>query len=204
MSWEVAQKIADAVLYEGYLLYPYRASSSKNQVRWQFGVVAPRDFSEADRSENWEMQTECLVEADTAGPHGPTRDVAIDVRVRFLRLQRRALEAAGDPTGDAYRPVDRLESDGEQLLPWDEAVEEHLDIDRVQLSSLLAGPLEAALEMKTAEEVEPIRDATGTLIGRVIRTRWPIEGVVRITAEPAGELVRLWSSRTRRRFRRPR
>ena len=44
-----ARAIADAVLYEGYLLYPYRASSSKNQVRWQFGVCllytspSPRD-----------------------------------------------------------------------------------------------------------------------------------------------------------------
>ena len=34
--------VADAVLYEGYLLYPYRATSSKNQQRWQFGVLGPR------------------------------------------------------------------------------------------------------------------------------------------------------------------
>ncbi|AQA26166.1 hypothetical protein BTZ20_3066 [Rhodococcus sp. MTM3W5.2] len=33
--------VADAVLYEGYLLYPYRASSRKNQSRWQFGVLGP-------------------------------------------------------------------------------------------------------------------------------------------------------------------
>ena len=33
--------IADAVLYEGYLLYPYRATSAKNQARWQFGVLGP-------------------------------------------------------------------------------------------------------------------------------------------------------------------
>ena len=44
-----ARKVADAVLYEGYVLYPYRASSRKNQVRWQFGVVAPRVFAVARR-----------------------------------------------------------------------------------------------------------------------------------------------------------
>ena len=33
--------VADAVLYEGYLLYPYRANSRKNQSRWQFGVLGP-------------------------------------------------------------------------------------------------------------------------------------------------------------------
>ncbi|MDQ3579239.1 MAG: hypothetical protein M3443_16925, partial [Actinomycetota bacterium] len=37
MSLELARTVADAVLYEGYLLYPYRATSSKNRVRWQFG-----------------------------------------------------------------------------------------------------------------------------------------------------------------------
>ena len=38
--------MADAVLYEGYVLYPYRASAIKNRYRWQFGVVAPRAYAE--------------------------------------------------------------------------------------------------------------------------------------------------------------
>ena len=41
MKFALARRIADAVLYEGYLLYPYRLSSAKNQFRWQFGIVAP-------------------------------------------------------------------------------------------------------------------------------------------------------------------
>ncbi len=40
-GWDRARTIADAVLYEGYLLYPYRANSRKNQTRWQFGVLGP-------------------------------------------------------------------------------------------------------------------------------------------------------------------
>ena len=32
------EEIANAILYEGYMLYPYRASSVKNQQRWNFGV----------------------------------------------------------------------------------------------------------------------------------------------------------------------
>ena len=35
MNFESAKKIADAVLYEGYVLYPYRASASKNRLRFQ-------------------------------------------------------------------------------------------------------------------------------------------------------------------------
>ena len=41
MNAERVAAIASAVLYEGYVLYPYRASSQKNQLRWQFGVLAP-------------------------------------------------------------------------------------------------------------------------------------------------------------------
>ena len=50
MSVELARKVADAVLYEGYVLYPYRRSSTKNRFRWQFGIVAPRAWSEAERA----------------------------------------------------------------------------------------------------------------------------------------------------------
>ena len=39
MSWEQAERVAEAVLYEGYLLYPYRASALKNRKRWTFGEV---------------------------------------------------------------------------------------------------------------------------------------------------------------------
>jgi len=44
--FEDVRAVADAVLFEGYALYPYRASSPKNQLRWQFGVLAPRGWSE--------------------------------------------------------------------------------------------------------------------------------------------------------------
>ena len=51
-SWGRARTIADAVLYEGYLLYPYRASSGKNQSRWQFGVLGPPGAAEAGIGED--------------------------------------------------------------------------------------------------------------------------------------------------------
>ena len=60
--FETARTVADAVLYEGYVLYPYRASSRKNQVRFQWGVLTPRAYSEADGSERWSARTECLVD----------------------------------------------------------------------------------------------------------------------------------------------
>lgn len=82
MSLDAAEQVANAVLYEGYLLYPYRASAVKNRLRWQFGVVAPRAYAEATGTDPWFAQTECLVESDARA--------AIDVRVRFLQLHGEA------------------------------------------------------------------------------------------------------------------
>ncbi len=79
MSLERARTIADAVLYEGYVLYPYRASSGKNQVRWQFGVLAPPGFCEANPDEHSWMETQVLV----------ARGRRLVGRVRCLQLQRR-------------------------------------------------------------------------------------------------------------------
>ncbi len=64
-QFHAARSVADAVLYEGYVLYPYRASSPKNQARFQWGVLTPRSFSEAEGSERWSMRTECCAQSWT-------------------------------------------------------------------------------------------------------------------------------------------
>src|SRR5918993_5992897 len=82
MNPGLVEKIADAVLYEGYILYPYRPSAVKNQQRWNFGALCPEGYSRAQGgTEAWTMQTECIVEADDRA--------ALDVKVRFLHLTER-------------------------------------------------------------------------------------------------------------------
>lgn len=79
MNASVVEKIADAVLYEGYLLYPYRSSAVKNQQRFNFGVLYPREYCDLQMgSEAWEMKTECLV----LGSGSTT----VEVKVRFLQM----------------------------------------------------------------------------------------------------------------------
>jgi hypothetical protein len=74
VNFETLEKIANAVLYEGFLLYPYRKSSVKNQQRWHFGTLGPVGGADAHN-----MQTECLVEG--AG------EAAIGAKVRFLQQE---------------------------------------------------------------------------------------------------------------------
>ena len=156
-GFDRARKVADAVLYEGYVLYPYRASAAKNQIRWQFGVVAPKAFCDVDPSEKSSMQTEVLVEG--ARP-------VVDLKLRFLRVQTRQLE---DATG---APVASLEVDGRLWTSWDEAVEEEFDVEAVGL-----GERTVPIELAATETVEQLGDA-----GRVVRRCLPVSGQLHLVA----------------------
>ena len=164
-AFERAQRVADAVLYEGYVLYPYRASATKNQVRWQFGVLVPRPFAEADGAEQWAQQTEVVAE--------PRGAATVDVRVRFLQVQARTVEAA---EGDGFVPVAQLDVDGRRWATWEEAVEQTVDVAGVDLAT--AGTTATPFRLPGSREVEALGGA-----GRVVRERWAVDGAVRVTVE---------------------
>jgi hypothetical protein len=183
MKFARAEKVADAVLYEGYLLYPYRASAVKNQVRWQFGVVMPRDYSECGGSEPWIMQTECLVEPGDAP--------SLDLRLRFLQVQARIVEKAVNAEQGIYWPVETFEVDGRELVSWDEGAKRELDYPGINITELLAAERALPLAIPAGREVELVHDAGGEIKARITRERFPITGVIRITGEPAGSLIKL-------------
>jgi hypothetical protein len=163
--FEQAQRVADAVLWEGYVLYPYRASAAKNQVRWQYGVLTPKAFSDADGYEAWTMQTECLLEFGL--------EAAVDVKLRYLQVQTRTVEELVD---GAFTPVAELEVDGELWASWDEAVEHVLDIPAFDLARPSAR--EIPITLAAGREVEPLG-----AVGRVVRERCPVDAVVRVESE---------------------
>ena len=184
-----AQSVADAVLYEGYVLYPYRASSSKNQVRWQFGVLMPPTWSAHDPSERSTARAECLVRP------GPT--AAMTIRVRFLQQQERAVEAPGrdsGPEGPRFVPVERLEVDGTTHVAWDEAVDCSLDLGPLTLAAVVARSTCHPFQFDAGMESEPIEAREGTTAGRLVRRRHRVTGQVRVSAVPAdgeADLVRV-------------
>lgn len=103
------RRIADAVLYEGYLLWPYRRSATKNQQRWTFGCVMPPAWSAGHPDETSTAAVQCLVESHETP--------VVDVGVRFLHVvHRQLIDAEG-------RAVDALTENGATHLTWDEAVE---------------------------------------------------------------------------------
>jgi hypothetical protein len=172
-AFEQARKVADAVLYEGYLLYPYRASARKNQARWQFGVLVPRLWSEAGPGEPSLSRTECLLE--------PEQTSTLHVLVRFLQVQAKTVEEA-DLGGGTFREVEAVRVDGSELLPWDEGAEQEVAVE-VPVARLLHGELVVLFERPGSRRVEPVHSASGRLAGRTVRRRWPLLGTVRLRAE---------------------
>jgi hypothetical protein len=180
-GYPAASAVAEAILYEGYLLYPYRKSAGKNRLRWQFGVLAPRAWAErnlpfdegvAGSAESWFQQTECLVE-----PKGPGGTVSL--RLRFLHAQRRTVEEITE--AGTFRPVPEFEVDGSLLLSFDEAVPLERDI-ACPVAALLAAPRDFIIEVPGWEHRQDVHDGAGRLCGRVMRRRSPVTIAVRASA----------------------
>ena len=170
MNSRAANAIAHALLYEGYMLYPYRSSAVKNQKRWNFGVVYPRAYAMAQTgADAWNMQTECLV----AGAQ-----TKIEVRVRFLRQVDRSAGYAA-PT---FAPARAVEVDGRIYESWQEAAEETVSCGEIPLAHLLRNPVFHEFALQAERAVEEICDRSGTVRALLVRTREAVRGVIELSA----------------------
>jgi len=108
VSLDAVRRIADAVLYEGYILYPYRASSQKNRSRWQFGVVMAPGYAAVDPSESSVTQSEWVLEH--------SGQPVVQVILRFLQVQRRSTEGAAGAWDEAMEREIEFTAGPEELL----------------------------------------------------------------------------------------
>ena len=176
---DAAKKIAETVLYEGYVLWPYRRSAKKNQQRWTFGGVYPRAYSEARGEDDpWIMQTQCVVSGD--------EESTIEVRVRFLHVAERKV---GRKRGEALEFVDELRTGGELYLSWDEAIEREIGVGRFEISDLLESPMRVGIDIPGGSREEPLAEPGGEVVGAVVRGWRTLCGTVEVEAEPLREGV---------------
>ncbi len=176
MNLDRVEKIAEAVLYEGYMLYPYRPSSVKNQQRWNFGVLYPPSWCDAQfSSDRCSMQTECLLKTDSS-----TR---LTVKVRFLHIVQRSIAKLTTPSATPGESdlelVDRLERAGRVYQPWQEAVERELSYGGLDPADFCT--MEPLLfSFPAGREVEYLRDEQGKAAGAIIREWKALNGSVEI------------------------
>ncbi|MCM4080971.1 hypothetical protein [Paractinoplanes hotanensis] len=114
-----ARAVADAVLYEGYLLYPYRASAIKNRARWQFGVLGP---PAAVSAEPPSLSLQCLLRPGVRRGH-------VTIYLRFLQIQARESPVSSAVAGEP------------PLAGWDEAVDHEITLPGLPLAGVAEFPV---------------------------------------------------------------
>jgi hypothetical protein len=163
--------IADAVLYEGYILWPYRRSALKNQRRFTFGGVYPPAHSAEHPDDPATMHTEVLVAAPS--------EAQLEATVRFLEVVRRAV---AQRRGAELEEVDALIADGDKYTSWEEAVEREIHVPRTPLLELARSPSRVPVRIDAGREEEELPGGAGALA----RTWRPLAGHVEVAAAPAG------------------
>ncbi len=184
MNPEVAKKIADAVLYEGYMLYPYRPSAIKNRQRWSFGILYPPSYAEVrGGTERCGMHSECVLEASGAD------NATLQLELRFLHLLSRQVARPADGQVDdsqiesaCFEPVPSLMVEGRRIESWDEGVERS-----VQLELALQSRKQIEFRFPASREREWLRDGSGRLAGIVSRTQKEVTGTVFVLPQKIGD-----------------
>jgi len=108
--------LADAVMYEGYMLWPYRPSALKNRRRWTFGCVFPPAWTAVHPDDAAWMRTQVLLNSD---PHD------VEVTVRFLQEGVERSVGRGPFAFDGVAGLVDVEVEGQRLTvtirnttPW--------------------------------------------------------------------------------------
>jgi len=189
---ELIDQVATAVLYEGYILYPYRSSSVKNQQHWNFGVIYPRTYTEArGGADSWSMQTECLLL--------PNDETELEVKVKFLQLVDRTVAKLQNPLykwpieGDpVLERVDRLELNGQSYQSWEEATEREVSISCGSIRDLEQAPQSHEFIFVENRTLEPLRDDANRVVAVILRQSGFLKGEAQLSIESAGvDLFRL-------------
>jgi hypothetical protein len=167
MNLSLVDQLAKALLYEGYMLYPYRPSSVKNQQRFNFGVVYPKAYSDAQGGDEPSvMRVECLLLATTAAQ--------LEIRFRFLQLQTRSiLKLSGDARSDI----------------WQEVAEREVAIPAYGLHKVYPEEASRAFAFRSRIQTNAQYNSAGDLTGCVERQQRMIEGTVQVTASLLSEKV---------------
>ncbi|MEP6809173.1 MAG: hypothetical protein ABI992_02940 [Chthoniobacterales bacterium] len=188
MNTALVEKVVNAVLYEGYILYPYRASSKKNRERFTFGRVYPEDYSIAQEgAEPFVMQTECLVRNES-------KDARLNISVRFLHPMAREVGMLAAPIVELpanetpeFEVVPDLQV-GEQLYQtWQEVVERCVELPPIALRD--AAQISHAFEFSGSRTLEPIRSENGKISALLVRRQDAVRGTVEVMTQPIDAAV---------------
>jgi hypothetical protein len=197
VTLSLVEKIADAVLYEGYILYPYRPSAVKNQQRWNFGAICPESYSLAQRgTESWTMQTECLIQTNPL--------TSLEVKVRFLHLLTRevgqVIAGCRLPIAECghlqveslicdphFALVPALEVNGQLFQRWQEAIERDISMPAIGLPKPGEQSTTLTFSFPSNDTIEVLRsESSGEAPGVLFRKQQAVEGTIEVQISRSG------------------
>jgi hydrogenase maturation protease len=181
MNRSLVDPIVKAVLYEGYILYPYRPSV-KNRQRWTFGGLYPEAYCRAPGgTEASSNQTECLVQGSP--------QATLEVTVRFLHLTERVVGELPSPLAEwredmepELRPVEALRIGDQTFHTWQEAEERSVHLNEVPLAEILNGPRRQTFRFSGRRWLEPLCREDGKVAGILVRQQQGVEGAIEAKA----------------------
>jgi hypothetical protein len=174
---ELAKKVADAVLYEGYMLYPYRPSAIKNRQRWTLGILYPPAFAEVQQgTERAGIHSEFLITG--------SGDASVEIQLRFLHLLAKQVTRAVE---DGFEPVASLVVDSQLIESWDEGVERSV---KFELASEAGQIRKLGFGFHGSNRTEAFYDSSGRIAGTLIQTQHAVSGTVTVEAHKLSE--RIW------------
>lgn len=187
---EEIERIAQALLYEGYLLYPYRPSV-KNRQRWTFGGVYPHAWCEVQQTgDTSAIESQCLVAFEQGSDGAVPR---VSAQLRFLQIVQRQVGRLLSPVpklSDAalpdYEPVESLQVGARLLHTWQEAIEHEFELGDAPLNHLVCEPRMSRFALAAAETIEPVQADNGAIEAVLIRRRQALAGMASISAETLG------------------
>jgi hypothetical protein len=112
MNLDAIRAVANAVLYEGYMLYPYRPSALKNRSQgWSFGTLLPPAYVAEQVGEADSLEGQILLTG--------SEDALLTIEVRFLQLGQPAPNAMERSVRVQLRTCDALHHVQQKAFSFD-------------------------------------------------------------------------------------
>jgi hypothetical protein len=167
MNSALIDKIAQAVLYEGYILYPYR-KGMKNHHRWTFGGVFPSGYTGGEPST---VATQCLLRGGA--------QTRVSVKLRFLQAVDRTVGLERNAPDD-FGLVDEAQIAGRRYQSWQEAIERSVTMNDIALGEVLEKTRQIEFDFSAERTVERLPQDDAAPAAALIRVRQRSAGAIEV------------------------
>ncbi|MBI5030831.1 MAG: hypothetical protein HZB51_09910 [Chloroflexi bacterium] len=173
-TFELAEKIANAILYEGYMRYPSQTAASPSQRRWTYGELYPQTYRGVQQGlEACHAQTECLVMGNA--------QTTLDIKLRFLHLVQRGIGKFIDDPSIEYVNVERLAVGDQVYCVEQEAIERECNYAHLSLTKMMQS---FGFSFSSSRSTDTLQEPGGKTLGILTQRCEALAGTIKIMTKP--------------------